>query len=309
MVAGAPARRCVPQRLALTGRGLRTIPGAHRPAQPVLHAVVLATGELARSQALAAEEAYRRGTAGPLAGVPVSIKDAFHMEGHVTTLGSLAHADVVMPHDSGAVRRLRRAGRSSSARPTCRSSANRPPPTTCWAPTRRIRSTSVAPPVVPAAVLHPRSPRACARSVSGRTAAARSAFLHRSAASWASSPATELSTTRQGSERSARSSLPAPWRGASPTPAACMRCSPTATVPEMPPAVRNRAASHGAPRLRGARSMPASALWRLPRCRCSRHAGTTCIRWILISAAGGDLRPAGAGRRGRAPRPPAGRPP
>ena len=77
---------------------------------PLLHAVVLATPELALSQAVAAEAAYRSGTAGPLAGVPVSIKDAFHIEGHVTTLGSLAHADDVAPHDSGAVRRLRRAG-------------------------------------------------------------------------------------------------------------------------------------------------------------------------------------------------------
>ncbi|WP_419917262.1 amidase [Candidatus Poriferisodalis sp.] len=77
---------------------------------PLLHAVVLTTGELARSQAVAAETAYRSGTAGPLAGVPVSIKDAFHIEGHVTTLGSLAHADDVRPHDSGAARRLRQAG-------------------------------------------------------------------------------------------------------------------------------------------------------------------------------------------------------
>ena len=77
---------------------------------PLLNAVVLTTWELARGQAVAAEAAYRNGTAGPLAGVPVSIKDAFHIEGHVTTLGSLAHADDVMAHDSGAVRRLRRAG-------------------------------------------------------------------------------------------------------------------------------------------------------------------------------------------------------
>ena len=77
---------------------------------PTLHAFVLATPELARGQAAAAEAAYRNGSAGPLAGVPVSIKDAFHIEGHVTTLGSLAHADDVARHDSGAVRRIRRAG-------------------------------------------------------------------------------------------------------------------------------------------------------------------------------------------------------
>ena len=77
---------------------------------PILHAFILPTPELARRQAVAAETAYRNGSAGPLAGVPVSIKDAFHLEGHVTTLGSLAHTDDVARHDSGAVRRLRRAG-------------------------------------------------------------------------------------------------------------------------------------------------------------------------------------------------------
>ena len=77
---------------------------------PTLHAFVLTTPELARGQADAAERAYRNGSAGPLAGVPVSVKDAFHIEGHVTTLGSLAHANDVARHDSGAVRRLRRAG-------------------------------------------------------------------------------------------------------------------------------------------------------------------------------------------------------
>lgn len=77
---------------------------------PSLHAFVLATPELARRQAAAAETAYRNGSAGPLAGVPVSIKDAFHLEGYITTLGSLAHAHDVARHDSGAVRRLRRAG-------------------------------------------------------------------------------------------------------------------------------------------------------------------------------------------------------
>ena len=62
-----------------------------------------------KRQAAAAEAAYRNGSPGPLA-VRVSIKDAFHIEGHVTTLGSLAHAGDVARHDSGAVRRLRRAG-------------------------------------------------------------------------------------------------------------------------------------------------------------------------------------------------------
>ena len=77
---------------------------------PTLSAFVLVTPELSHDQAVAAEAAYRNGSAGPLAGVPVSIKDAFHVEGHVTTLGSLAHRNDVASHDSGAVRRLRDAG-------------------------------------------------------------------------------------------------------------------------------------------------------------------------------------------------------
>ena len=77
---------------------------------PTLNAFILPTPELARGQAAAAERAYRNGSAGPLAGVPVSVKDAFHISGYVTTLGSLAHADDVAGHDSGAVGRLRRAG-------------------------------------------------------------------------------------------------------------------------------------------------------------------------------------------------------
>ena len=77
---------------------------------PTLHAFILATPDLAHEQAAAAERAYRRGSPGPLAGVPVSIKDAFHIEGHPTTLGSLAHADAVAERDSGTVNRLRRAG-------------------------------------------------------------------------------------------------------------------------------------------------------------------------------------------------------
>lgn len=77
---------------------------------PKLHAFVQVTPDLARAGALAAEAAYRDGSAGPLAGVPVSVKDAFHIEGHVTTLGSLAHVGDVASTDSGAVRRLRRAG-------------------------------------------------------------------------------------------------------------------------------------------------------------------------------------------------------
>ncbi len=75
-----------------------------------LHAYLLRTDQLAFEQARAAETAYRDGTAGVLAGVPVSIKDAFHIEGYVTTVGSRAHTGDVRSADSGSVRRLRDAG-------------------------------------------------------------------------------------------------------------------------------------------------------------------------------------------------------
>lgn len=77
---------------------------------PGLHAYVCVTPELARDQAKAAETAYRRGDAGPLAGIPVSVKDAFHVAGVPTTLGSRFHLGDVASRDSGAVMRLRAAG-------------------------------------------------------------------------------------------------------------------------------------------------------------------------------------------------------
>ena len=83
---------------------------------PILHAFVSPTPELARRQAKAAEAAYRSGDPGPLAGIPVSIKDAFHLEGHVTTLGSLAHADDVAPVTTPAPCARLREGRGGNRR-------------------------------------------------------------------------------------------------------------------------------------------------------------------------------------------------
>jgi aspartyl-tRNA(Asn)/glutamyl-tRNA(Gln) amidotransferase subunit A len=76
-----------------------------------LNAFLAVTTDLALEQAGRAEAAYARGdVAPPLLGVPVSIKDAFHVQGVVTTLGSLVHRDDVAPADSGVVRRLAAAG-------------------------------------------------------------------------------------------------------------------------------------------------------------------------------------------------------
>lgn len=76
-----------------------------------LHAFVKVTADLALAQAAVAERAYANdGITSPLTGVPVSIKDAFHVEGVATTLGSLVHRGQVAKNDSGVVRRLRAAG-------------------------------------------------------------------------------------------------------------------------------------------------------------------------------------------------------
>ena len=77
---------------------------------PELKAFLGRCDALAREQASLAEQAYRAGDAAPLCGIPVSIKDTFHIKDHVTTFGSLAFKDNLSTHDSGVVRRLRQAG-------------------------------------------------------------------------------------------------------------------------------------------------------------------------------------------------------
>lgn len=81
-----------------------------REVNPVVHAFWFDLESLARRQAAAAKEAYRRGAAGPLAGIPVSIKDTFDIEGEVSSYGSQAYRRHVAAADSGSVRRLRQAG-------------------------------------------------------------------------------------------------------------------------------------------------------------------------------------------------------
>lgn len=77
---------------------------------PDLHAFICALEEVAKRQARAADEDYKAGVAGPLAGIPISIKDTFDVAGVVSTCGSLAYRANVAAEDSGVVRRLRSAG-------------------------------------------------------------------------------------------------------------------------------------------------------------------------------------------------------
>lgn len=75
------------------------------------HAYQHVTAKLALEQASEAEQRYAQDDhTPPLLGVPISIKDAFHIRGEVTTLGSRLYRDHVAKTDSGVVRRLRAAG-------------------------------------------------------------------------------------------------------------------------------------------------------------------------------------------------------
>src|SRR5688572_29200280 len=77
---------------------------------PKLNAFVTVTPELALEQAAAAERAYQEGEAGPLAGVPLSIKDLTPTRGIRTARGSLVDPDWVPDEDAPIVERLYAAG-------------------------------------------------------------------------------------------------------------------------------------------------------------------------------------------------------
>ena len=78
--------------------------------QPRLNAFVTVTRARAEEQARAAEAAYRDGSAGPLAGIPVSIKDLVATKGIRTTMGSLLRRDWVPDYDAPLAERLLAAG-------------------------------------------------------------------------------------------------------------------------------------------------------------------------------------------------------
>ena len=77
---------------------------------PVLNAFVLVDKEGSLASARAAEKAYASGSAGPLAGVPISIKDLTETRGMRTTKGSVTGKDWVPDFDAVVVERLRDAG-------------------------------------------------------------------------------------------------------------------------------------------------------------------------------------------------------
>src|SRR5688572_2732617 len=79
--------------------------------EPELHAFITPTPDLARSQADAVDAARAAGEPlGPLAGVPIALKDVLCTKGVPTTAGSRILANYVPPYDSTIVERIRRAG-------------------------------------------------------------------------------------------------------------------------------------------------------------------------------------------------------
>jgi amidase len=80
-------------------------------ANPAVNAVVELRSEAALREAATADEAIARGEgAGPLHGVPMTIKEALNVAGLRTTWGNPAHQDFVAASDATVVRRLKEAG-------------------------------------------------------------------------------------------------------------------------------------------------------------------------------------------------------
>lgn len=77
---------------------------------PALNAVVALDVAKARAAALASDARRRAGQAGALEGLPITIKDAFDVAGHISTAGANAFRERVPEEDAAAVARLRAAG-------------------------------------------------------------------------------------------------------------------------------------------------------------------------------------------------------
>jgi len=84
--------------------------GAVEALNPKLNAYITVTADGAREQAAQADAALARGDAGPLAGVPLAIKDLFCTEGVRTTAGSRILSPFVPPYESTVTANLLRDG-------------------------------------------------------------------------------------------------------------------------------------------------------------------------------------------------------
>ena len=75
-----------------------------------LHAFLRTTPELAREQAEAADRRLQDGTAGPLTGIPLAVKDVLCVKGVETTAGSQILKGFRPPYDATCIARLKEAG-------------------------------------------------------------------------------------------------------------------------------------------------------------------------------------------------------
>lgn len=75
-----------------------------------IHALVVRDFARARAQARASDRRLAVGTARPLEGIPVTIKEAINVHGLATTVGNPAYGNFVSAHDAPTVARLKAAG-------------------------------------------------------------------------------------------------------------------------------------------------------------------------------------------------------
>ncbi len=75
-----------------------------------LNSFVTVTAGLAEEMAGEADRRLAEGTAGPLTGIPLAVKDNMCVNGHVTTCGSRILSEFVPPYDATIVRLLRQEG-------------------------------------------------------------------------------------------------------------------------------------------------------------------------------------------------------
>lgn len=78
--------------------------------EPLVHAYITLTPELALEQAKEADARFASGTATPLTGIPVGVKDLIVTKGVRTTAGSKILENFIPPYDSHVYQNLRRAG-------------------------------------------------------------------------------------------------------------------------------------------------------------------------------------------------------
>ena len=87
---------CVGRIEAVAGEGKRVFPYGISPA--------------AATQAMASDALRRHGVAGPLSGIPLSVKDLFDVQGEITRAGARVLPEQAATHDAVAIGRLRAAG-------------------------------------------------------------------------------------------------------------------------------------------------------------------------------------------------------